>query len=287
MPKFLFLFILLLFLPTLAQTPAELRYYMKQRTRLQGEESLEPIRALLQKKPELAITPIPRLNGTGQHLPLNEALFIGDVEVAELLLKNGADANAPSGRKEVRPLGWAMNDFVSPEKTEAMVVLLLKNKADPNLTDKVGNTAVHRWAARRSLRNEERYPTLLNLLVEAGADPQATNESGFTPLMIAVTNSNAPAVKLLLAKGADPDLKTRFGTARQLAEEQARRPTADAESGEVLELVKTAQSTKATATPKPGNPKPKETRTNDKKPVEATPGMKDADKSAPTPDPSE
>ena len=210
---------------------------MLERLKLQGATELDAIEALLEKNPNLVQTPILRLNGPGELLPLHEAIFAGDLELVGLFIEHGADLNAPSGKRKMRPLSWAMNDLIEEKKTMTMVGMLLENGADPNLGDRLGNNAVHRWAARRALRKEAIYPEMLESLLKSGADATATNNSGFTPLMIAVTNHNAPAVKLLLAAGVDPAQKTRFGTAVDLAEEQAERPSADPEADEVLQLL--------------------------------------------------
>ncbi len=231
------LFWIVLSLPLLAQTPEDLRSLMVERAKLQGETRLDSVEALLEKNPSLLQTPIRRLNGPGELLPLHEAIFAGDLELVGLFIEHGADLNAPSGKRKMRPLSWAMNDLIDEKKTMTMVGMLLENGADPNLGDKLGNNAVHRWAARRALRKEAIYPEMLEALMKSGADAAATNNSGFTPLMIAVTNHNAPAVKLLLSAGVDPVQKTRFGTAVDLAEEQAERPSADPEATEVLELL--------------------------------------------------
>ena len=236
--RFVILFLLFLSAATLGQTPDTLRSLMQERLKLQGETQLDEIAALLDKNPKLLQTPIPRLNGPGELLPLHEAIFAGDVELVGLFIEHGADLNSPSGKRKMRPLSWAMNDLIEEKKTMVLVGMLLENGADPNLGDKLGNNAVHRWAARRALRNDSIYPDMLQALLKSGADTEALNTAGFTPLMVAVTNHNAPAVKLLRAAGVDPNQKTRFGTAVDLAEEQAERPCADPEAAQVLELLK-------------------------------------------------
>jgi len=244
MRQLLFLY-LFLSLPVLAQTPDDLRSLMQERAKIQGESRLDSIEALLEKNPKLLQTPILRLNGPGELLPLHEAIFVGDVELVGLFIEHGADLNAPSGKRKMRPLSWAMNDLIEEKKTMTLVGMLLENGADPNLGDKLGNSAVHRWAARRALRRESIYPDMLDALLRSGANASATNNSGLTPLMIAVTNHNAPAVKLLLAAGVDPVQKTRFGTAVELAEEQAERSSADPEAAEVLKLLKKSRPASA------------------------------------------
>lgn len=62
---------------------------------------------------------------------------------------------------------------------------------------------------------------LVGLLLDAGADVNATQPGGLTPLMSAAQNGNAELLELLLAHGADPAAHTEDGrTAYSLAEEE-------------------------------------------------------------------
>jgi uncharacterized protein len=42
------------------------------------------------------------------------------------------------------------------------------------------------------------------VLLEAGADPDAAQAGGYTPMHSAAANGDAPLVDLLIARGADP-----------------------------------------------------------------------------------
>jgi ankyrin repeat protein len=44
---------------------------------------------------------------------------------------------------------------------------------------------------------------MANLLIQAGADVNASNDLGVTPLMLACTNGSGTIVKALLRSGAD------------------------------------------------------------------------------------
>ncbi|KAL6261095.1 hypothetical protein P5V15_008628 [Pogonomyrmex californicus] len=67
----------------------------------------------------------------------------GHVHVCELLLKNGANVNSRTRCLEATALHRAIDIPDSDEMVE-MVDLLLRNGADPNLTDVDGKTALHR-----------------------------------------------------------------------------------------------------------------------------------------------
>jgi uncharacterized protein len=75
---------------------------------------------------------------------------------------------------------------------------------------------------------------IIKLLLAFGADPNQRGLNDYTPLHMAVSERNLPAVKLLLEAGADPRLRTRideYETPRELAEKAAL-----AEIAEVLSL---------------------------------------------------
>jgi ankyrin repeat protein len=47
---------------------------------------------------------------------------------------------------------------------------------------------------------------IVNLLLDAGADPNLQDGMDFTPLMVAAMNGDFDVVKLLVERGADPDI---------------------------------------------------------------------------------
>ncbi len=81
----------------------------------------------------------------------------------------------------------------------AAVVALLSRHMDVNAQEDDGATGLA-WAAVRC--NVE----IASLLLDAGANPNLTNEQGIGPLYLAITNGSTALVKLLLSKGADPNI---------------------------------------------------------------------------------
>jgi ankyrin repeat protein len=75
---------------------------------------------------------------------------------------------------------------------------LLQQKAGVNIAQADGTTALH-WAARWDDLEMART------LIRAGANPQATNRNGATPMFLATVNGNAPMIELLLGAGVDPN----------------------------------------------------------------------------------
>jgi ankyrin repeat protein len=80
----------------------------------------------------------------------------------------------------------------------AAVAALLKTKADPNVAQTDGMTALL-WASYHD------DLATAQLLINAGANVKASNRYGVTALTLACTNGDGPLVKLLLDKGADPN----------------------------------------------------------------------------------
>jgi hypothetical protein len=89
---------------------------------------------------------------------------------------------------------------------EACLKFLLSRGAPPNAPDLCGYTALH-----HSLIGAPK-PAVARILVEHGADVNAQNRYGITPLLIALDINNFEVVEMLLRAGAKLDLKDGEGT---------------------------------------------------------------------------
>jgi uncharacterized protein len=87
---------------------------------------------------------------------------------------------------------------------KAAVQTLIKQKADVNLPQADGATAIQ-WAAYRNDLD------IADLLIAAGADVKKPNHDGATPLRLASTNGSAAMIQKLLKAGADVNETSPFG----------------------------------------------------------------------------
>jgi ankyrin repeat protein len=143
-------------------------------------------------------------------LPLAQAMWNKHLEIAELLLRTGADPNRsamatqrlkqPGARDEFYPSfpygPYTPLQIAVAQGDIAMVKLLFQFKANPNAKEPW--TADANPLTFSALQNVE----MLKAFLAAGADPNAAHASGRSLLFVAAADQNADAVAALLAKGA-------------------------------------------------------------------------------------
>jgi ankyrin repeat protein len=140
---------------------------------------------------------------------LNCALSFHKKNIAELLITKGADVNAKDKDK----------------KGNSLLHWLITDSSD-NLHDRlVGNyvTPEVRWVVTNYSNSEE----MIELLIAKGADVNAKNNQGNTPLYLAVGNNQKELAELLLLKGADVNTKNKKGLT----------PLHNAKRKEIIELL--------------------------------------------------
>lgn len=120
---------------------------------------------------------------------------VASKQVLELLIANGADANAKNNNGE-SPLHHAA--------TKEVAELLIANSADLSAKDDSGETHLHH--AAKNGRKE-----VVELLIAKGADVNAKRNNGQTALHRASRGGHKEVVELLIAKGADVNAKIASG----------------------------------------------------------------------------
>lgn len=118
--------------------------------------------------------------------PIHYAASKNALEIAKLLLENGANPN------EADKNGDTVLHRASSKGNLEMVQLLLKNKANPHQTNNEGHIPLHRAVAGGNLE-------IVQLLLENGADIHYKTKKGVTPLHLAkfVSEKHPEMVPLL------------------------------------------------------------------------------------------
>lgn len=119
--------------------------------------------------------------------PLHLAAAGYRTEIVELLLAAGADPNARTNHRHSGPLHYAADGYVSgpvwdPKRQVKTLQCLVKAGAEVNAPDKNGATPLHR-AVRTRCADAVEY------LLSVGADPKRKNLPGSTPFHLAVQNT--------------------------------------------------------------------------------------------------
>jgi uncharacterized protein len=136
------------------------------------------------------------------------ATIQGNARGVEILLQHGADPDATDLRRTpILVSAAALASQTSFRLNEAIRVLLVQGHADPNLADRAhigdGRTALHLAAANGA-------EPVVEMLIAAGADPNVRNRVGETPLHFASARGHVETVRSLIAHGAQTNVRSRF-----------------------------------------------------------------------------
>jgi len=169
------------------------------------EANVEIAELLIARGADLeALGPIPRWT------PLHQAAAWDRVDMAELLIKKGANVNSrprdPGGQT---PLHTA----VMVKRSLSMARLLVDHGADLRARDNIGCTPLD-----LALLNPRPSLDVVRLFLDHGADVDSRTqggvfdwEAGATPLHRAVFHREIGIVELLISRGADVNAKNRMG----------------------------------------------------------------------------
>ena len=123
---------------------------------------------------------------------LGQAAERGDVRECARLIRSGEDPDAPG------PLGNRPLHYAAHEGHGRIVELLLAGeRADANARNNRGATPLHNAAAGG-------HAECLAAMLRAGADPNALDVDGASPLHVALDRR---AIEALLSRGADPNVR--------------------------------------------------------------------------------
>jgi ankyrin repeat protein len=136
----------------------------------------------------------------------------GDDETIRMLLAKGADV-----RTSTKAGNTALHDAVTSNSV-ARVRLYLSKGADPNAANSFAGKVRHGEIALMKLTplilaSTHGSPEMVKALLAAGANPNAQDGRGLSPLMAAVSSENQDpgVIQALLAAGADPNAKDTYG----------------------------------------------------------------------------
>ena len=137
---------------------------------------------------------------------LHATIITGNLQITAELIKNGADVNKkiemdPDGNIGSTPLHLACTYF-----SEKIIFLLLDNGAICNTAKNDGRTPLHLAALK------DKNGTVIRRMINAGADVNAKDKYGWTPLSCASRNGHLDVVIALMGAGADLNAKTNDGS---------------------------------------------------------------------------
>ncbi|CAB0033404.1 unnamed protein product [Trichogramma brassicae] len=135
------------------------------------------------------------------------ACMSGCVDIVERFIESGHNANCL-----VQQTGDSLLHLALRNKQKEVIELLLKRGGDPNLANAKGETPLH--ITDREYYDAGCVNTLFEICdeIERSVKVDARDELGYSPLLLAVHSGNAQFVELLLNRGADPNAADKNGS---------------------------------------------------------------------------
>ena len=134
--------------------------------------------------------------------PLHEAAYHGDLQIFQMLLEHDADINVRTKLGEY-PLHLAATSCHHHDHLTIMQ-LLLGRGADPNASDYDGSTPLHHssWVEKEGYESGKGTVEGTCLLLKHGANIDAVDNKGRTPLQVALAHERQEIVAVLSEHGA-------------------------------------------------------------------------------------
>jgi|BarGraIncu00222A_1022003.scaffolds.fasta_scaffold131409_1 ankyrin repeat protein len=169
------------------------------------------ISALMQARYGFRLEIVDLLRNTAGELDVFEAATLGDVPRLHALLANDSGLAKTYSSDGFTALQLAAF-FGQPAAVEALLQYAAAVNAVSHNPMKVA--VINAAAASRNFE-------VVKLVLAAGANPDAQQQSGYTALHEAAVNNNAELAKALLSAGADPGIRSDTGrTAAEMAREK-------------------------------------------------------------------
>ncbi|KAG9346086.1 hypothetical protein JZ751_007904, partial [Albula glossodonta] len=124
------------------------------------------------------------------------ACFHGHLDIVKYLRECGAPWTSRD-RAGCTPLHWATDGGHLP-----VIAHMIQDGCEVD-----GRDSVSHWTPLMRVSAVGGNVAVASLLIKAGADVNARDKNGKTPLMVAVLNNHEKLVQLLLEKGADHHMK--------------------------------------------------------------------------------
>jgi uncharacterized protein len=137
------------------------------------------------------------------------AVLNGNKSVVQALLDRGAEINAKTGEWGSLGGGCTALMLAISEQHYELAKLLIEKKADVNIRNDLGKTALI-IAADARFSGPQVLP-IINILLENGADLETQDTDGSTALMKAAFSGHTDIVRVLLERGADVKKKSKEG----------------------------------------------------------------------------
>ena len=152
----------------------------------------------------------PGARAASGQIPLHQAAWSDSLAVVVRLLEAGSDVNARDNGNSTPLLQVVSHDWGGPGNP-ALVEALLEAGADVNARGgRYGTTALH-WAVTRGDADDPSAQEVFGMLIESGADPNALNDAGETPLHLASRSNNELLLTSLIEAGADVNTRDSSG----------------------------------------------------------------------------